>query len=384
MMINQHATSFAPSHSRYLELALVMVLGLSSAFGADWNATLAAQYLDGRQKAWLNWKPAFDDPGGPCISCHTGVPYLMARPALRLFLAEKAPTEFETALLEGLRRRVPLTTPKQYAPNAKQSEAVQFLGAESVLSAMLLAAEDRRAAKGLNPTTEKAFERMWALQLQSGPEQGAWAWNSLELDPWEEPASAYYGAALAAAAVGMAPSEYRQRPDVRRNVASLTRFLRNHQPGQPLHNRLTVGWASEYLPELLAAEEVKRLAAEILSKQEADGGWTLESLGPWRERDGHPKRQGSDAYATAYAAFILQTLGGLAKDPRLERALEWLRAKQDPKEGFWHATSMNKHYTPSTMPSLFMRDAASAFATMALTASTPRFPAAGEKQKAEK
>ena len=348
-------------------LTWAIILLRSLAFGADWNATLAAQYLDGRQKAWVNWKPAFDDPEGPCISCHTGVPYLMARPELRLLLSEKGPTEFETTLLDGLRRRVPLITPKQYAPNATESEAAQFLGSEAVLSALLLVAEDRRSGKGMSPTTEKAFERMWAFQAQTGPGQGAWPWTSLQLDPWEESESMFHGAALAAAAAGMAPSGYRQRPEVNRSVGLLVGYLSSHQKNQPLHHRLTLTWASKHLRGILSTEETKRILDEILSKQEADGGWTVASLGPWRVREGRPKRQGSDAYATAYTAYILQAVHRAESGPQLQRALNWLRSKQDPKDGFWEATSMNKHYTPGTMPSLFMRDAATAYAVLALT-----------------
>jgi squalene-hopene/tetraprenyl-beta-curcumene cyclase len=347
-------------------LMLAIMLAPGSATGADWSAPLVAQYLDGRQRAWLNWKPAFDDPGGPCISCHTGVPYLMARPSLRLLLSEKGPTEFETALLDGVRRRVPLTTPKQYAPHGKESEAIQFLGAESVLAALLLVSEDRRLGKGLSATTEKAFERLWAQQVQSGPDRGGWSWNSLQLDPWEETHSSFYGTALAAAALGTAPPEYRQRPEVVRRSALMTGFLRGQQNGQPLHNRLTLAWASTHLPEILSREDLRRIVQETWSKQEADGGWTLESLGPWSPRGDRPNRQGSDAYATAYTAYILQAIGGPAKDTNLERALAWLRSRQDPKGGFWDATSMNKKYTAGTMPSLFMRDAATAFAVMAL------------------
>lgn len=70
--------------------------------GAEkWDPALAAKYLDDRQEAWASFKPA-QSPDGPCISCHTGMPYLLARPALRRVLHESAPTQYETTLIARL------------------------------------------------------------------------------------------------------------------------------------------------------------------------------------------------------------------------------------------------------------------------------------------
>src|SRR5215472_13671258 len=51
-------------------------------FGADWNPRLAATYLDAREESWRAW-PYANQFGVPCISCHTGLPCLLARPLLR-------------------------------------------------------------------------------------------------------------------------------------------------------------------------------------------------------------------------------------------------------------------------------------------------------------
>src|SRR6266700_3789503 len=70
----------------------------------DWNPALAAAYLDARQEAWFAW-PRAQSPDGPCISCHTGMPYLLARPALRKLLHENTPTMYEQGLLHRLDSR---------------------------------------------------------------------------------------------------------------------------------------------------------------------------------------------------------------------------------------------------------------------------------------
>src|SRR5271166_5953504 len=82
----------------------LLLIAALPAWCGDWSPRLAADYLDSRQKEWLAWSVA-KAPGGTCFSCHTNMTYLLARPALRKVLGEAQPTEYETALLEGLRTR---------------------------------------------------------------------------------------------------------------------------------------------------------------------------------------------------------------------------------------------------------------------------------------
>src|SRR3989454_2326816 len=87
----------------FLMIALLTVSTVPG-FAADWNLRLAADYLDGRQKEWLVW-PRAKVEGGICVSCHTGVTYLLARPELRRALGESQATAYEQALLEGIHAR---------------------------------------------------------------------------------------------------------------------------------------------------------------------------------------------------------------------------------------------------------------------------------------
>ena len=59
---------------------VALFVASTSTLAADWSPALAARYLDGRQKEWFSWKPAMS-ADGPCVSCHTGMTYLLARPA---------------------------------------------------------------------------------------------------------------------------------------------------------------------------------------------------------------------------------------------------------------------------------------------------------------
>jgi squalene-hopene/tetraprenyl-beta-curcumene cyclase len=299
---------------------------------ADWNPRLAADYLDGREKEWFSWKSA-QTPGGPCISCHTNVTYLLARPALRRKLGESQPTEYETGLRDALRARIPLhdVFPASFS---KEPKHAQSLGVEAIHAALLLGGD-------------AALERMWALQLKNG----AWNWFHLDLDPWETLESDIYGAALAALAVKQASPAHRERH--REQIAMLAEYLKREQTRQPLHNRLMLLWA---MPEAVADKQA--LLKELENKQQRDGGWSIDSLGPWKR----PLRSsGSESYATAFAAYVL-----LLSHHRSDKALNWLKTHQDQQGGFWASSSMNKEYPADSMMSKFMQDAATGLAAMAL------------------
>ncbi|MBZ5603199.1 MAG: hypothetical protein LAO79_12935 [Acidobacteriia bacterium] len=316
---------------------------------ADWNPRAAADYMDARQKAWFAW-PQATRSGAACISCHTGMTYLLARPELRHVLGEKSATEYERGYSQTLRARADKQPPSNPA-------SLDGFGTDSVLAAMLLTAEDRGS---LSPETLKALDRMWAAQKPDG----GWPWYSLNDDPWEMPESRFFGASLAAVALGNTPADYRARPEVAGHVSKLAQFLSRDQ-GQPLQNRLMLLWASAKVPDILPAARRKAILDQARQTQQPDGGWTIASLGPWSAHPEAAVTNGTNAYATAIAAFALEQAGLTTSDPMLARALDWLRAHQS-RDGYWDAASMNHKYEAGSMMELFMRDAATGFAAMAL------------------
>jgi squalene-hopene/tetraprenyl-beta-curcumene cyclase len=346
-----------------IRVTAVLALTTLSALCADWSPQLAAQYLDSRQKDWFDW-PVATSSGVPCLSCHTGMTHMMARPALRHALREVEPTVYETGLLHSIESRIDKKDAKELYPKSKGAYAAQASGVESVLSALLLAMESH--GNGLSDDAEKAFDRMWSLQIREGKSKGAWDWYSLNLDPWEMPDSVFYGATLAAIAVGKTPADYCARPEVRESIGALTAFLQNEQGSQPLHNRLALVWASSKLPGILTDAKRSAIIGELARKQQPDGGWTLESLGTWAKHEGAPPSTGSNSYATALAALTLERAGVASTNPGLRKALDWLESHQDPKVGYWAADSMNKKYEPGSNQIRFMQDAATGFAALAL------------------
>src|ERR1051326_3155831 len=98
-----------------MRIFLLGMMAVLPAFPSDWNPRAAAAYLDGRQKKCFAG-PAGNGNGVPCVSCHTGASYLLARPALRRVLGEAEPTPYETGLLDSLRSRLPKRTAKELFP----------------------------------------------------------------------------------------------------------------------------------------------------------------------------------------------------------------------------------------------------------------------------
>jgi len=323
---------------------------LPAAYG-DWNPRLAAQYLDSRQKEWFAWKIAAS-PNGPCVSCHTGLPYLFARPALRQKLGEREPTEWEAGLMNRLKSNA----------GAKKPGILQ--GVEVTMAALFLARESA-GANEMNGIALAAFDQMWSMQTHDGDAKGGIPWYSAKLDPWETPEAFRWGSAFAALAADSAPASYRERQDVRADTAELAGYLRKDFAAQPLHHRLALLLPAG-TPGLLTASMKKELIDGTLALQQADGGWTIQSLGPWAPHPEAPASEGSNAYATAYAAWTLEAGGVPASNAALRRALDWLESHQDRATGSWIAQSMNKRYPAGSMESKFVADAATAFAALAL------------------
>jgi len=332
-------------------LTTALLVVSASPVRAEWNAALAAKYLDARQQAWFDWKTA-QSSDGPCVSCHTGMTYLLARPVLRRSLHETGPTTFETGYLNRLRTKM-------------NKPAEGALGTvEAVMSALFFSRDDARDT--MSSHTRLAFDRLWETQESGGAIKGSWQWYEAKLDPWENHESDYYGASLVALALGQTSTSYRQDASVRAKASALTAYLLSPAATPRLHDRLALLWASSTLPDLLPPATRQALIAEIFSKQEADGGWTVAGLGPWMAHENPPPSPGSHAYATAFTTFALQRAGVPASHAGLAKALAWLRSHQNPETGAWPAVSMNKRYPDGSMMSLFMQDAATGFAAMVL------------------
>lgn len=334
----------------------------------SWNAKAAAGYLDGRMEWWLHWPNAARDHDTSCVSCHTALPYALARPALHAVLAEREPSSPERSMLAHVVKRVRMWKdvepfyPDQTRGLPKSSES---RGTEAVLNALVLAARDASTG-ALTDDTRQAFANMWSLQFTAGDLKGAWAWLNFHYEPWESSESPYYGAALAALAVGTAPGAYASSPEVQDRLKLLRDYLQRSVDNERLFNRLTVLWAATKVPNLLTPDQRHAIVEAAVKVQQDDGGWATAGLGTWKRVDGTPLETASDGLATGLVALVLQRAGMSHGSDPVGRALTWLVRHQDASTGQWPASSLNKKRDPASDVGKFMSDAATAYAALAL------------------
>ena len=117
----------------------------------QWDKARAAKYLDGRGESWFKFGSANRGDGASashCVSCHSLLPYALARPALRRLSNEKAPTAWEVKTLEQTKLRVANwdqldEVEYQLFYDFDEPKKMQSRGTEAILNALLLSLDDR-------------------------------------------------------------------------------------------------------------------------------------------------------------------------------------------------------------------------------------------------
>ena len=358
------------------------LVGRTVAWGAPhparWDAAGAARYLDGRLGWWRSWPKSERDHDTRCISCHTALPFALARPTLRKALGEPGPSSTELAMYADITKRVRMwrevepfyLDQKVGLPKSSESRAV-----ESVLNALFLVTRDNASggatagATGgrMGEDTRQAFANMWPLQMQTGDLKGGFAWLTFKLEPWESETATYWGATLAAVAVARAPEGYATSPGVAGNVEALRAYLRTaFDRDSSLFTRMLVLWADSNLHGIIDAPRRQAVIDALVAAQGADGGWSLKRLSSWQRRDGSVIPDTSDGFATAIITLALEDSGLSPKTGSVKAARSWLIAHQSAASGGLPASSINKLREPTADAYLFMTDAATGFATLAL------------------
>jgi squalene-hopene/tetraprenyl-beta-curcumene cyclase len=301
------------------------------------SARKAADYIDG---ASLNWTRE-----RKCFSCHTNVPYMLARPLvsggdpaplheLRLFLENAA---------DGWDKKPPKTD--YYV----------------LTTAFALAGNDAATSGKLHPMTKKALDRSLTLQR----EDGTWKWPKCDWPPLEH--DDWYGVVFMAIAYGMAPEDYARSEHVKPTLDKIRGYVKKNPPPD-LHHKASLLWASLKIDGLMTDNERQATVKELLAKQRTDGGWCLPSLGDYGERRDHSLNDvnaASDGYATGLSVFVLRQAGVKADDPALQKAVKWIKDNQR-ESGRWFTRSLRVDNTDDTAH--LITHAGCAFCVLALHA----------------
>ncbi|HEX7897609.1 MAG TPA: prenyltransferase/squalene oxidase repeat-containing protein [Planctomycetota bacterium] len=309
---------------------------------------LAPRMSPAKAAAWLDSVAVTWTRRRQCVTCHTNLPYLWARPSLKAFegRAEGEVRGFLERTAETWERDKP---PRKYSVDGGWD-------AQVVATAVTLAVHDSRTTGRLHPLTRKALDKMWALQRPDG----SWNWPKCDWPPMEH--DDYFGATYVALGVGSAPEGYAASEAAKTGVEKLRRYLKA-RPAPDLHHKLMLLWASIKLDGLMTPAEREAALRELLALRKKDGGWCLASLGGWGRHDGsdNPPDAPSDGYATGLALVVLKAAGLASDDARVKPGVEWLKANQR-ESGRWFTRSL------SDDDYHFLTHVGTAYAVMALEA----------------
>ena len=298
---------------------------------------MAARYLDTASLAWQHSRD--------CATCHTNMPYMMARPALSGALPDSGEVHefFQSYFTERWEsgRKAPK---KPYAP---------------VVVGTGLVFHDVQTTGKLAPETRGTLDIMWKTQRADGgwtiPTCG---WAPMEVDD-------HFAVTLAAVTVGIAPDGYAKTEAATAGLEKVRDYLKANPPNS-LHHRAMIAWASLRVDGLMGEEERANVLEDVLSIQLPEGGWsTAGYLADWKDykrKDGKPHDvKTADAYGTGLALILSREMGKPADDPALKRGVHWLLNNQRGS-GKWFSRSPAKdsrHYFTNT---------GSAYAVLALQA----------------
>lgn len=282
----------------------------------------AVNYLDNAALDWQQRKQ--------CVTCHTNGLYLASRAEINpRGTAYESTRDFSRNYL------------KRYVVDKEPPDgdwgAVQGI----VSTTAFLAISDVKTNGKLDPITIKAFDYVWAHQS----EEGCWEeWLKCNWPPFE--VDNHFGVTLVAYALGMAPVEYTQTPTAQDGMRKLRKYLDEHPP-ENLHQMAMLLLTSTTYDGILVSDVQQEIVTKLFAQQKPDGGWNLIEIGGWKRSDGKEQDVvSSDGYATGFATYVLRKAGVDADDPRIQKAIAWLKANQRIS-GRWYTRSPRRdgrHY----------------------------------------
>lgn len=294
----------------------------------DFSAERAVDYLERGTKAWTKKQN--------CVSCHTNGSYMLTRPALNKLLGSPAP-EMRVFFVE------------QLAALKKQDRDKLRKGLKPTQIAYVsagLAEWDAHVAKTLSEETKAALELMFDVQSEDGSFRNLDCWPPLE-------SSHFHGATVAAMAAATAPGWLASLPadsSLTKRHEKLKGYLTSAKPANDYENLLLL-WTAARSPGLLLEARRKEIIDRVFSLQRCDGGWALRALGTPESWGGGNRADklraepefadpSSDGHATGLAVLVLRESGVRKNDPRIVKAVAWIKSNQR-ESGRWWTRSLN-------------------------------------------
>ncbi len=157
--------------------------------------------LDARMDAWWANAKTLETDGGEtrCLSCHTALPHVWARQALRHARTTTQPAPHERRVIEQVSRRIGYHAGDQPYYDHTDAKKIESRGVEAVVNAVALTGlEGDAVTEDGKPLVTAAMARLREAQRSDG----AWDWLDFGLEPYEAPDAVFHGATLAAIAAG--------------------------------------------------------------------------------------------------------------------------------------------------------------------------------------
>ena len=290
----------------------------------------ALDYIENGALAWSKHRK--------CVSCHTNGTYMVVRPALTPYVG-KPSVEMRDFFVEQLNdmRLLNESRPQELRSGIAPTQLAYIAGG--------LARWDAHVAKELSSETDAALRLMFEVQSNDGSWSNDGCWPPFE-------SSVYHGATVAARAAAVAPGWLESLQDKTLLVAveKMKTYLRETRPPHD-YGRLLLLWTATRMPGLVDEQRKQELIETIWRHQRPDGGWSLRTFAtPETWGDGsrakklrdEPEFQNpaSDGHQTGLAVIVLRDAGVPARDPRIQRAVQWLLTHQR-QSGRWWTRSLN-------------------------------------------
>jgi squalene-hopene/tetraprenyl-beta-curcumene cyclase len=296
----------------------------------------AVKYLDDGAAAWAE--------SHSCIACHTTGTYMAERPALTPWLGKPPTTVRENFIAE-----TPTSLAPPPNPIARQQYEDQSGGL--VWRSLGLVEWDRHLTGKLSDATDRSLRDMLN---QSRLDTGFWpTYHEMEI-PYIT--TEFELSVHGAQAIATAPNwlDQLKDEDMLKRIMTLKASLKAHRPRNNYERVLQLQVAS-FWPELVSTEHRKMATEMLWDLQNSDGGWSTRRMSTpdnWRDEviadvqkllTTNPNE--SDPYMTSFAVILLRGEKVPASEPRIQKAITWLKREQRVSGRWWMRTMFRETYS---------------------------------------